>query len=402
MEDLTIEKIINYKKIIDVKHMITEKQYNQLGNVVKYYNVKTIRNRLTNIREFIINGVDAHWVGRLRVIVNKLKNDVISEYACKIRYGDNWSLKQNSLKDKVRMDKNNFIKKYGEVEGVKRWEDRNTKIKSYGLEYAIQRYGVDEGTKRWEKTLAQKIQTMADRKKIRPYRNGRTLPEYQEKYGITEGFKLWDERNKRQSYRNSLKGFIDKYGEIEGKLKWDEYRASMCLTTLDAFITRHGEKIGKERYDSFIEKIRYTGTVEYYIEKYGEIEGVIKHKEYLLSKISQFKDKYSKISQDLFWNIYTRLTPNNKCYFYELNKEFTFYVFEKNMTIINVDFKLGNKIIEFDGDYWHSKPEQIEKDKMRDDFLIKKDYIVKRVKECDYRKNKEVVINECLKFLKND
>ena len=74
MENLTIEKIINYKKIIDVKHMITEKQYNQLGNVVKYYNVKTIRNRLTNIREFIINGVDTHWVGRLRVIVNKLKN----------------------------------------------------------------------------------------------------------------------------------------------------------------------------------------------------------------------------------------------------------------------------------------------------------------------------------------
>ena len=72
------------------------------------------------------------------------------------------------------------------------------------------------------------------------------------------------------------------------------------------------------------------------------------------------------------------------------------------MTIINVDFKLGNKIIEFDGDYWHSKPQQKEIDNRRDDFLVKKGYIVKRVTEGDYRSKKEIIINECLNFLKND
>jgi hypothetical protein len=399
---LTIEQIISYKKIIDIKQMITKKQYEQLEKVAEYYNVKTIKNRLTNIREFILNNVEDHWLGRIRIITNKLKNDVISEYACKIRYGNNWELKQNNLKTKVRMDKDNFIKKYGEEEGTLRWQERNLKVKSYGLKYAIARYGKEEGKKRWEKTLNQKIQTMSERKKIRPYRNGRTLAEYQERYGVTHGYKLWDERNKRQSYRNSIQGFIDKYGEIDGKLKWEEYRKSMALTTLESFVKRYGETLGKERYDSFIQKIKYSATIDYYIEKYGEIDGLTKYKENKLSKIYQFQNKYSKISQDLFWSIYPKLTTNEGCYFYELNTEYTFYVWEDNMTIINVDFKLGNKIIEFDGDYWHSKPEQIKKDKQRDDYLRKKGYIILRIRESDYRNDKNKIINECLNFLKND
>jgi very-short-patch-repair endonuclease len=71
------------------------------------------------------------------------------------------------------------------------------------------------------------------------------------------------------------------------------------------------------------------------------------------------------------------------------------------MTIISVDFKLDDKIIEFDGDYWHSKEEQIIKDKLRDEFLSNKGYLILRIKEFSYRDNKEKVINECLDFLNN-
>jgi hypothetical protein len=399
---LTIKQITGYKKIVDIKHMITIRQYYELDKVIRFYNTTTIKNRLTNIREFILNNVEDHWLGRLRIITNKLKNDALSEYACKIRYGCNWKIKQKTLKDKVRMDKENFISRYGEEEGIRRWESRNSKVKSYGLKYSIGRHGKEEGTRRWEQTLNQKIKTMSERKKLRPYRNGRTLTEYQQKHGIEKGYKLWDDRNKRQSKRISLQGYIEKYGEIDGKLKWGEFRKSMSLTTLESFIKRHGEIEGRKRYDIFIAKIKYSSTLEFFIKKHGEINGPIKYKEYIISKITQFNDKFSKISQDLFWNIYTELVEKDGCYFYELNREYTFYVWEKNMKIINVDFKLGNKIIEFDGDYWHSKPEQKIKDNQRDDFLIKKGYIIKRIKESDYKNNKNKIINECLNFLKND
>ena len=403
MGNINIEQFLNYKKIKDVKGLITEKQLYEINKVFFYYDSQTIKNRLTNIRDFIINGVETHWLGRLRIITRKLKNDIISEYSCKIRYGDNWELKRNELKDKVRMDKNNFINKYGEEEGTRRWEERNKKTISYGLNPAIMRYGEEEGTRRWEDTLRRKINTMLETKKIRPYRNGRTLPEYQQRFGIETGFKLWDERNKRQSNQLSLSGFIEKYGEEVGKKQWEEYTKSMCKTTLKSFIERHGDELGKKRYEIFINRIKYTNSEKYYIEKYGEVDGKIKYKEFFLSKISQFKDKYSKVSQDLFWNIYDGIVEkdNEKCYFYELNSEYTFFVWNNDIKIINVDFKMGNKIIEFDGDYWHSKEEQIKIDKMRDDYLIKKGYIVKRVKEKEYKLNKECVINECLKFLNN-
>ena len=401
MGKIKMEQFLKYKKIKDIKDLITEHQYNEINKLFYYYDTITIKNRLTNIRDFILNGVDSNWLGRLRIITNKLKNDVISEYSCKIRYGNNWEQKQNVLKEKVKMDKNNFIKKYGEDEGKKRWEDRNKKVVSYGLEPAIKRYGEEEGKKRWEKTLKTKIQTMSERKKIRPYRNGRTLTEYQIKYGVEEGYKKWEDRNKRQKYNLSLQGFIDKYGEVDGKMKWDDFVKNMSKTGLDSFIKRYGKQNGKKRYDVYINIMKYVTSKEYFIEKFGEIDGEIRYKELMLKKISYFKDKYSKISQDLFWNIFEQLEDKN-CYFYELNNEYTFFVHKDNIIIIRVDFKMGNKIIEFDGDYWHSKPEQIKKDTLRDEYLTNKGYLIKRVKEKSYMLNKQMVINECLEFLKND
>jgi len=400
---ITIEQFLNYKKIKEVKHLITKNQYYEIYKIIEYYDTNSIKNRLLNITDFILNNVESKWLGRLGVIVRNLKNDAISEYACKIRYGDNWKIKQDEFKDKVKMDKNNFIKKYGIDLGTKKWEQRNKKAVSYGLKPAIERYGEEEGRKRWEKTLNSKIATMAKNKKIRPYRNGRTLPEYQNRYGIELGYKKWYDRNQRQSYRFSLTYYIDKYGEVDGLKFWNEYCVSMVKTTLNSFVDRYGDIEGNIRYDDFISRIKFSQSKEFFIEKYGEFDGDVKYKEFLVAKISLFKDKYSKISQDLFWGIFSKLENDDRlnCYFYELNNEYVFYVWENNMTIISVDFKLGNKIIEFDGDYWHSKDEQKKIDSNRDDFLVKKGYIVKRVKEFEYMSNKDFVINNCLNFLKN-
>jgi hypothetical protein len=401
MGKVNIEQFLKYKKIKDIKNLITQKQYEELNNVFLHYDTKTIKNRLQNIRDFIINSVENRWVGRLRIITNKLKNDVLSEYSCKVRYGDKWFEKRETLKDKVRMDKNNFINKYGEEEGVRRWKERNIKTISYGLTPAIMRYGEIEGKKRWEETLCRKVKTMSEVKKIRPYRNGRTLVEYQERYGVEIGYKKWVQRNEKQKHRFSLTYYINTYGEEIGVKEWGDYCESMCKTSLNSFIEKYGQDIGTDRYNKFVNKIKYSKSETSYIHKYGEKDGKVKYKEMIVSKISNFKDCYSKISQDLFWNIFTELNNEYRklCFFYELNHEYSFYVWKNNMTIIKVDFKLGDKIIEFDGDYWHSKQEQIEKDKIRDEFLTEKDYIIKRVKECDYRTNKTLIINECIEFL---
>ena len=113
-------------------------------------------------------GVDNHWLGRIKIIRTKLKNDTISEYACKVRYGDKWYEKQSELKNKVKITFNNLKNKYGETIATEKWEEIKRNRKTYGKQIMIDKYGEEEGILRWEKALSSKINTMHERKKIKP------------------------------------------------------------------------------------------------------------------------------------------------------------------------------------------------------------------------------------------
>jgi hypothetical protein len=83
------------------------------------------------------------------------------------------------------------------------------------------------------------------------------------------------------------------------------------------------------------------------------------------------------------------------------------------------DFRSGNKLIEFNGDYWHAKPSKYSPDALigrtrkrkaseiwdtdarKIAFAEAKGYQVKVVWESDYKRNPEKVIKECLEWLKN-
>jgi very-short-patch-repair endonuclease len=54
-----------------------------------------------------------------------------------------------------------------------------------------------------------------------------------------------------------------------------------------------------------------------------------------------------------------------------------------------------NTIIEVDGDYWHSLPKNIKKDRIQTDWLENHDYIVYRIKEKDVYSN----LNECMRWM---
>lgn len=81
------------------------------------------------------------------------------------------------------------------------------------------------------------------------------------------------------------------------------------------------------------------------------------------------------------------------------------------------DISLYNKIIEYNGDYWHCNPtkynkdyyhkrihksaEEIwERDRIKKNYAISKGYIVLTIWENDYKKDKQGTIEKCLNFLK--
>jgi hypothetical protein len=140
---------------------------------------------------------------------------------------------------------------------------------------------------------------------------------------------------------------------------------------------------------------------KWFINKYGKEIGIAKHSEYIDKKINNIlnlKDKkVSKISQELFWEIYKNLDDKKMCYFYELNKEI---LLREGNQIFFPDFVYKNKIIEYDGIFWHDKT----KDKIRNKFYNEQGYKVLVVTSDEFNKNKKdtKIIKKCLTFLKNE
>ena len=56
-------------------------------------------------------------------------------------------------------------------------------------------------------------------------------------------------------------------------------------------------------------------------------------------------------------------------------------------------------MIEFDGDYWHSKEGAKEKDEQKQKFIENEGFTMLRIKESDYYNDKEGTVNICLDFI---
>lgn len=115
----------------------------------------------------------------------------------------------------------------------------------------------------------------------------------------------------------------------------------------------------------------------------------------------------SKPSQELFWNLYQQLKNPNNCNFSELNNEKTIYINNKDKMFFNnhkklnknryhIDFMLENKIIEYNGEYWHQDKE---KEIIKNNFLKRKGFKVLHIMDSDYKKDPQKVIKKCIKFL---
>ena len=270
-----------------------------------------------------------------------------------------------------------FIRRYGEEEGRRRFDEYCKLQAKVGcsLDYFIEKYGKDLGQLKYDELCKNK---------------GVSKKNCIEKYGEDVGKKFFNDYCKVQADAgNTLKYFIEKYGEIEGKKKYDDvcHQKPMTLTN--------------------------------FIRKYGQDEGTKKYKAY----ISRSSVGYSKISQELFEKIDDELGDfaNNSFFFiknYEAEVEIEINGKKK---FAKLDYELNGKVIEFNGDYWHASPKLYKpddivlfhfykrkaKDIWKDDMLRlneieKHGFKVHIVWESDYHENPEKVIDECVKFLRDE
>jgi very-short-patch-repair endonuclease len=156
-----------------------------------------------------------------------------------------------------------------------------------------------------------------------------------------------------------------------------------------------------------VEKCKFCeNNLKFYTFKLGY--GNSKHN--ICKLCNQATNGVSLISQDLFWKIYNELCENKKSEtkFSHLNNEKKLIITEAdklnlthvkeklNKNLYYLDFICKNKVIEFDGTYYHTDKE---KDFAKDEFLKLKGYQVLRIPELEYYKDKNKILKQCINFL---
>lgn len=66
------------------------------------------------------------------------------------------------------------------------------------------------------------------------------------------------------------------------------------------------------------------------------------------------------------------------------------------------DVRIKNIIVEFDGNYWHSLDSVKERDGLKNKIYRDYGYFLIRIKECDYIKNSNKVIEDTINIIKEN
>lgn len=318
--------------------------------------------------------------------------------------------------EKYSNNKDRFIKLYGEELGNKKWEDFKAKIKERrpSLHNFIEKYGEEEGNKKWEE-MRMKI------KENRP-----SLRNFIEKYGEKDGRMLWE--NYKESLSFTEEKCIEKYGEEIGKKKWENYIKKMSescknstsseqmkyINSIDFYIEKYGEEEGRKKFNEW-KKSQDHSSKEFMIKKYGIKEGLKKYKEVGLKRSFHSDSYHSKISQQLFKTI-KNIIGDDECKYSENGHELRLFDDDENKPYY-FDFSYKDKIIEYNGDYWHANPEFYksdyqfkndvsasdiwEKDRKKRLLAEQRGYKVLTIWDSDYKKDRVSILEKCLEFLQD-
>jgi hypothetical protein len=169
-------------------------------------------------------------------------------------------------------------------------------------------------------------------------------------YWVKRGWDIQIAENKR-IVRNK-QWYIDKYGVIDGVIKYENKNKNIsnnCGHTLDKYIIRYGNDLGVIKYEEY--KKNCARNLEFFIRKYGDVDGKNKYKEF-----KKHIGKASKESMLIFKPIIDWLKGRidiNEIYYGDDNSR-EFFIINNSKTYL-YDFTIKNLkiIIEFNGVKFH-------------------------------------------------
>jgi hypothetical protein len=221
------------------------------------------------------------------------------------------------------------------------------------------------------------------------------------RFGVKEGTEKWNEREGKRSSDGKLGSaniqyWLNKgYSEEEAKIKRSERQSTFSLKKC---IERYGEEEGKKRFTD--RQIKWSKS---------------------LTTGGKLKIGYSKISQELFYNILNRydIDDRNDVYFGTHNKEFRLEKENGGVWLYDFTDIKNKKIIEYNGDMYHGNPKKYkpsdyphpfrktitaqdmwDNDKEKNDKAKNDGFEVLVIWDSEYRwGNKQEIINKCITFL---
>lgn len=302
-----------------------------------------------------------------------------------------------------------FIEKYGEELGIKNFRYNRS------LECCILKYGEETGRikyNNWKNNVKLGTDKIPLERKI----------EIRKKTSS----KL---KGRKSSWHNTLEDYIRKYGESEGTIRYNKFkeitkqnslRGEKIITkmryinSLKYYIDKYGEEEGNKRYNEWCKSQDHSSLL-FFIKKYGEEEGTKKYIDTNLKKnLNRPSSYFSKVSQVLFKDILKYLPNKEDCFFATHQGEFKLYYTENGIkNRYCYDFIYQNKIIEYNGDWFHRNPKYYDKNDPENIIIVERDakklnfaknrgYSVLIIWDSEYKVDSNMALQKCLNYLLND
>jgi G:T-mismatch repair DNA endonuclease (very short patch repair protein) len=264
----------------------------------------------------------------------------------------------------------------------------------------------------------------------------RTKETYICRYGAAEGELRWNQYVEKQRVKNLFDSKKEKYGW--SKDQFDEYNKSRSITYKNC-IKRHGVKKGKEIWQRYIDRQKYTNSLKYYQEKYGNAgydewikynheKGKSTRLEWIIEKYGVNEEEAIKILADRLPKSYSSIAElsfidllesaiNESLPYTAKTKQFSIWnKYTNSINFYDIVDTNRNKIIEFHGDYWHCNPKLYselyfhphlkmlarniwERDRLKEKAALDRGFKIKIVWWSDYETSPELTIQRTKKWL---
>ena len=237
-----------------------------------------------------------------------------------------------------------------------------------------------------------------------------TEKERKERSPFSKDFLYYDNEEQRQEF-------------VENALKDRKHTTRLDYYLEQGFDEETSEKMLQERQTTF--------SLDICIQKYGEVEGNIIYTErqtkwqHSLNTNGNLKLGYSKVSQDLFYELLDFYKVDNKKEIYFATKNQEYFISKKgtktdSRIFLQFDFcdRENKKIIEYNGDEYHGNPNKYkstdtphpfrknitaqeiwDKDSEKIRIAKKEGFDILVIWDSEYKKNKEETIKKCRDFL---